>query len=1200
MSSAVQKVLETSKQLKEQRNDAIAKVRSKTDTATKKAKKAKKSLSFRNEIPGKSLTNVQEFNQSKPVSSLTRKKRKQRPVMTAKEAADAAIATVQQRSKNKTEEERKAQENKTEEERKAQELKESSPEAKQQTDTQTEIKEKKKEEEELDDDDDIEEEENESKKPVDEEEETENNDNDPLDEEEEKPEPPSPNNRIASSIDSTLPTLLRIGTKANSEYIQLKVSSFKSKGSFNLIKFGNAESELDMFYGITPGNTDGYKAMQRAFGVKTIGNQAPLLQMVEEKCQFKGYELVKEALKKRIATLTEAAYKNDENSKNINKPINIKSKKDLIEQVQMLLTQMEDMSTWPPCPEPEESSNSTGSTGSTGCPCLEDLNLLRDLIYLVVSLQGIAHPDVKRQLESIEFEKLLQITNRKELSTQIKGALVKLQTLISEPNHLEESNAESTNELLKQIYASLGGDPSNQPSAEQVLALAKKLFEEHTTLTQQKDANTAELEALKAELAELKAASSKKPNSSQNKSTKSEQATDTTADTAVAAATAAVSTISSESNSKRCAELEATIARLEEENTKIKEQLSQLSKPSENNSAKNTKIKELEEELAKTKAERNSALGEAANTKNVEAEKTELNNRIAALEKEKKECDEKVQELQSKLTAAEAASTSTSEQTKLIEDLTKEKLEAEAAKKECDTKLAALEAELDAANQEKGATDMKLAALEAELAKAKAALETADAEKNELESKLNATSDEHKRTKSEIESKLADAEQKVVDCTKEVERLINELENIKVAALESNLKHTEELKALQARIAQLEAELAKAKGEASTKDSELEAAKAALEQANKDLLAAQEKQKKCDETVAQLTAKLSTLDELTSKSGDQTQQLDTLTSELKQAKDEAAAAQAEKAAAESKATTAQAAATAAEAEKTKCDEELQQVKAELQQIKSESLAKNVSISAKDAIIADQTRQIEELKKQLESQKEETRKRLQQLLSWILVSPTEIDTVSKWFTSDTKEGEEEAKAVFNKQKTLSEGSCQMLLYFKDLIDIQMAKIRSLYPNSDLKDDIFLIFRDKTYTYDPDTMLKEISLLFQTIFTDLKESTKLTEEIFTVPLKGKYPVLSTFIDFNFESKLAGVKLQAAKIDSKSNDILSFTSILLENKENNTIKLLKEGVNDIKQDSKFIPLSLLAIKMIQLLHQKFNEKYGTLQAQCSSTKI
>ena len=242
---------------------------------------------------------------------------------------------------------------------------------------------------------------------------------------------PKANTPITPKADPTMFLLLRVGSDAASEYIELRKQPIASMGSFNTHSIGSVK-EFENLYGIR--TTEGYKAMQRAFGVSKYGKNAPFMDYIHvKKCKFLGFDIVKESLKTRISTLGESVAMQNAS---INRTRNSHFLDWLKEQVKLMDTIQKE------CPPIVNTGTTTGittgtttgtTTGSTACPCLEELSLLRDLIYLIVTIEGSSRPEVKQQLDSISLSKILNIAVKPaEKKSIVLQAIQALQKVVSQ------------------------------------------------------------------------------------------------------------------------------------------------------------------------------------------------------------------------------------------------------------------------------------------------------------------------------------------------------------------------------------------------------------------------------------------------------------------------------------------------------------------------------------------------------------------------------------------------------------------------------------------------------------------------------------------------------------------------------------------------------------------------------------------------
>ncbi len=252
-----------------------------------------------------------------------------------------------------------------------------------------------------------------------------------------------PTNKKTRLGDPTLPHLLRIGEDSTSEYIDFLPSSLVSTGGFNAIETGFAPKELPKLYNVY--TTEGYAAMQRAFGVKDRQSRAPIHDYILKKCKFQGFDLVVKALEHRMCTLNESI---------IIKADTTKTKLNMhrLEYIKKLLAYMSKITE--PCVKEKPTKNIQTNT----VPCLGDLNLLRDLIYLVVLLHGNADSSVKQQLERIPLDKLLEAAKSNNVSQTKPLVAEAIKILYDALKTAKETEKEVPAEVLKTIYKVVAAD----------------------------------------------------------------------------------------------------------------------------------------------------------------------------------------------------------------------------------------------------------------------------------------------------------------------------------------------------------------------------------------------------------------------------------------------------------------------------------------------------------------------------------------------------------------------------------------------------------------------------------------------------------------------------------------------------------------------------------------------------------------------
>ncbi len=274
--------------------------------------------------------------------------------------------------------------------------------------------------------------------------------------------------------DESLPTLLRIGNGGKSdETFVINDAIFVSKGKFNLVSSGGQKT-LRELYGVF--SQEQVIALQLAFGVKSILDTPPIVNdlkfMNEQTCSKDYVPTVLEILETRISTLKSVTSTASPTLKQGMQKVFEKVLKDLI-------TDLEEVEAYPVCPEPI-GTPSAAAPSSTGCPCLQDLDLLRDLIFLLVELMGIASPAVKEQLEAIRLNDIIDHLNEDttpatENLQQAIQMLSKLETLPEEPTDTQ------TTKVLSEIYTALTKEPAPEDVTLEVVLETIQSFVESCT-----------------------------------------------------------------------------------------------------------------------------------------------------------------------------------------------------------------------------------------------------------------------------------------------------------------------------------------------------------------------------------------------------------------------------------------------------------------------------------------------------------------------------------------------------------------------------------------------------------------------------------------------------------------------------------------------------------------------------------------------
>ena len=110
---------------------------------------------------------------------------------------------------------------------------------------------------------------------------------------------------FAASGDPNLPHILKIGQQGYAEYIDLGSMPTRKEGvnskQFSQFQIGNRLIELQRMYNVV--GKENIIAMQRAFGVRSLHEDPPIVKNILDKCVPLDFKLVQKALQYRIGTL---------------------------------------------------------------------------------------------------------------------------------------------------------------------------------------------------------------------------------------------------------------------------------------------------------------------------------------------------------------------------------------------------------------------------------------------------------------------------------------------------------------------------------------------------------------------------------------------------------------------------------------------------------------------------------------------------------------------------------------------------------------------------------------------------------------------------------------------------------------------------------------------------------------------------------
>ena len=128
---------------------------------------------------------------------------------------------------------------------------------------------------------------------------------------------------------------------------------------------------------------------------------------------------------------------------------------------------------------PNATSGATGPSGGPACPCLTDINLLRDLVYVMALARGNASPEVRKQIAAIPINSLLEAAagnNTAKIYPNMKSTLIEIIKILRSAQTAVKNGEipEVPQDVLKQIYRALAPPNATIPDTvdlDDVLAL---------------------------------------------------------------------------------------------------------------------------------------------------------------------------------------------------------------------------------------------------------------------------------------------------------------------------------------------------------------------------------------------------------------------------------------------------------------------------------------------------------------------------------------------------------------------------------------------------------------------------------------------------------------------------------------------------------------------------------------------------------
>ena len=648
---------------------------------------------------------------------------------------------------------------------------------------------------------------------------------------------------------TSLPTLLRIGNGGKfDEYSNTTEGKFQSTGGFTVHAIGG-QKELQQYYGVY--DPQQLRELQLAFGVKRYTDKPPLMLALEKGCREDYMPTVLQALEERTMTLQgELERMRDTTQKGMRKAF-LKVLEDLLTKIREL---PEDNPCSPP-EEPERPGRVAETAGAKGCPCLEDLDLLRDLVLLVVSLLGVASPEVKAQMDEIRLEDILKLLE----SGKSETATVRLREILQQLGELEAvapaavagGEDSSLKESLTRIWQAMTQDDlPDDLTVDKVLTKLGELLE----------SSKANLEGVNEELRRLNREIAAKEGEVEDLQRQLEAAKAAAAGTAdLQRELAAARTTEAESQAQ-IAGLEARIAEL------VKSAETLTTTATAKNSKHVAELATLRGQLATAEVARNSATGTVTR---LEGELAASRAETGAAVAERDAAQAEVARITALLAAKNDQISSLNNQINILNDQKAALEESMAAGKsnvqqqlnEKNTEIATIQNILDDCLREKGELEAKLAEKDAEIATLTTRAETAEkgsknkntaaaataAQITELEGNLEALTTELEGLRANEAEKLAAIKAKEDELSQKAAELAGIQPGLEaqIAALKASLAAAEKratnseyevtelrrkLKGAQDGLAKANADHEKERVELATKQTELGTKLAALEE----------------------------------------------------------------------------------------------------------------------------------------------------------------------------------------------------------------------------------------------------------------------------------------------------------------------------------------------------------------------------------
>ena len=386
-----------------------------------------------------------------------------------------------------------------------------------------------------------------------------------------------------------------------------------------------------------------------------------------------------------------------------------------------------------------------------------------------------------------------------------------------------------------------------------------------------------------------------------------------------------------------------------------------------------------------------------------------------------------------------------------------------------------------------------------------------------------------------------------------------------------------------------------------------EAAKEAAEEAEKQLAA---KQNEINETKAALAAAQAKQEGLDSEIKKCAEQATLVAEQTKKLSEQGADLEAKKAELAQK----QTALEAAEAASAASHKNAETAKSELDSMKKQADGKNVMMDGLKRNLQKATADLDAAKAATAKTTPEgafqiTQERLTNLLSYLIVDGDALQQAQDYLSMK----KDKIPDVVTKQKDMM---CNFFKYLYDVVKVQMNEFRSLsFFHESVKGkqthlDIFQIFIASTIKdIPPGDMLRDLTNVFQYFFTisqnpdaDLKQRSVLG---MYMALQKLYNVLLTKDGGPLNSDIKSEKLTLLL-----NKFGPLSNISLQSSGNNGFYFVEKNVEDFRKqgtdpklqaepEGRFIPLIILAIKMVQLLSDEVKIAYTNMDGFCGYLK-